>query len=45
MENSKKELREGEPEGKNIFNKTLKEVLIILWHYAVFVRTGFVKSA
>ena len=32
------------PTGEHIFNKKLKKVLIILWHHAVFVRTGFIKS-
>ena len=52
MENDKKELRELQslvvftaPAGEYIFKKTLKKVLIILWHHAVFVRTCFIKSA
>ena len=32
------------PAGEQISNKTLKKVLVILWHRAVFVKTGFIKS-
>ena len=51
MENDKKELRKlqslrmfAAPAGQHIFKKTLKKVLIVLWHYAVFVRIGIIKS-
>ena len=52
MENDKKELRKLQslrmftaPAGEHIFKKTPKKVLIILWHHAVFVKTGIIKSA
>ena len=51
MENDKKKLRKLQslrnvtaPAGERVFNKTLKKVLIILWHHAVFARIGMIKS-
>ena len=52
MENDKKEPRKLQSlsmftalAGEHIFKKALKKVQMILWHHAVFVRIGIIKSA
>ena len=52
MGSDKKELRKLQslrmftsPAEEHIFKKTLKKILIILWHDAVFVRICITKSA
>lgn len=52
MENEKQELEQLKSlemltasAGEYIFKKNLKKVMIILWHHAVFVGSGIIKSA